>query len=162
MLVCETCDSRIAILRRFNESTSKCPKQDTLFSAKYCFNLGGQETSRHGCKMLAATQNINTNKQNQLKITKETQFCCSCVRLLVHRFTFSLLYENIRFKNVVDENILPNSWQENDLVFSSEFEKNSIINNNIKSPLSSPPPPPPPPPPPTHTHTLKISMLRVQ
>ena len=63
-------------------------------------------------KMLAATQNSNTNKQNQLKITKETLnsiFCCSCVRLLVHRFTFSMLYENIRIKNVVDENILPNS-----------------------------------------------------
>ena len=63
-------------------------------------------------KMLAAAQNINTNKENQLKITKETlisNFCCSCVRLLVHRFTFSMLYENIRIKNVVDENILPNS-----------------------------------------------------
>ena len=44
-------------------------------------------------KMLAATQNINTSKQNQLKIAKETlisNFCCSCVRLLVHRFTFSI------------------------------------------------------------------------
>ena len=61
-------------------------------------------------KMLAATQKSNTNKQNQFKITKETlnsNFCCSCVRLLVHRFTFSMLYENIRIKNVVDENILP-------------------------------------------------------
>ena len=38
-------------------------------------------------------QNITTNKQNQLKITKETLisiFGCSCVRLLVHRFTFSI------------------------------------------------------------------------
>ena len=63
-------------------------------------------------KMLAATQKSNINKQNQLKITKETlssNFCCSCVRLLVHRFTFSMLYENIRIKKVVDENILPNS-----------------------------------------------------
>ena len=63
-------------------------------------------------KMLAATQNSNTNKQNQLKITKETlnsNVCRSCVRLLVHRFTFSMLYENIRIKNDVDENILPNS-----------------------------------------------------
>ena len=62
-------------------------------------------------KMLAATQNSNTNKQNQLKITKETlnsNVCRSCVRLLVHRFT-SMLYSNIRIKNVVDENILPNS-----------------------------------------------------
>ena len=63
-------------------------------------------------KMLAATQNISTNKQNQFKITKETLFsifCCSYVRLLVHRFTFSMLYENNHVKNVVDENILPNS-----------------------------------------------------
>ena len=60
-------------------------------------------------KMLAVTQNINTNKQNQLKIRKETcisNFCCSCVRLLVYRFTYSMLYENIRVKNVFDENIL--------------------------------------------------------
>ena len=45
-------------------------------------------------KMLAATQNINTNRQNLRKITKETlisNFCCSCVRLLVHRFTLSML-----------------------------------------------------------------------
>ena len=62
--------------------------------------------------MLAATQNINTNELNQLKITKETlisTFCCSCVRLLAHRFSFSMLYEDIRVKNVVDENIFPNS-----------------------------------------------------
>ena len=61
-------------------------------------------------KMLAAAQNINTNKQNQLKIRNETlisNFCCSYVRLLVHRFTYSMLYENIRVKKVVDENILP-------------------------------------------------------
>ena len=60
-------------------------------------------------KMLAVMQNIIAN---QLKITKETlfsNFCCSCVRLLVHRFTFNMLYENIHVKNVVDENILPNS-----------------------------------------------------
>ena len=78
-------------------------------------------------KMLAAMQNINTNKQNQLKITKETfisNVCCSCVRLLVHRFNFSMLYENIPVKNFVDKNILPNSvyLARNDLVFSSEFE----------------------------------------
>ena len=56
-------------------------------------------------KMLAATQNINTNKQNQLKIRKETlisNFCCSCVRLLVHRFTYSV--NNILFKYKVHRN----------------------------------------------------------
>ena len=66
-------------------------------------------------KMLAATQNINTNKQNELKIRKETlipNICCSCVRLQLcastgTQFTYSMLYENIRVKNVVDENILP-------------------------------------------------------
>ena len=46
-------------------------------------------------KMLTATQNINTNgKKNQHKITKEqliSKLCCSCVRLLVHRFIFSML-----------------------------------------------------------------------
>ena len=99
-------------------------------------------------EMLAATQNINTNKQNQLKITKETlisNFCCSCVRLLVHRFTFSMkifalkmLSMKIFFQNLF-------VWHGNDLVFNSEFEKNSIINNNIKVA-------PCPPPPSTHTH----------
>ena len=94
-------------------------------------------------KMLAATQKFNTNKQNQLKIRKETlisNFCCSCVRLLVHRITFNMLYENIRVKNVVHEDILSNSvkfW-----CFYSEFEKNSIKNNNIKTAILPP-----------HTHT---------
>ena len=64
-------------------------------------------------KMFAATLNINANKQNQLKITKETlisELCCSCVRLLVHRFNFSMLLEkNIRVIYIVDENNLPNS-----------------------------------------------------
>ena len=97
------------ILRRFNESTLKCPKLDNLFSAKYWFNLRDRKRRVMAAKMLAVTQQ-----------TKSTQkyFCCSCVRLLVHRFTFSMLYENIRVKNknvvdknknVVDKNILPNS-----------------------------------------------------
>ena len=78
-------------------------------------------------KMLAATHNINTNKQNQLKRTKETfisNFCCSCVRLLVHRFTFSLLSENIHVKNVVMKIFfqIVFVWQETDLVLSYEFE----------------------------------------
>ena len=94
----------------------------------YRLNLGGQDTSRMASKMLAATQNINTNKQNQPKITIEkfiSNFCCSCVRLLVHKFSFSMLYENIRVKNVVDEIFFQILfvWQENDLVLSSEFEK---------------------------------------
>ena len=64
-------------------------------------------------KMLAAPQNIITNKQNQFKITKETLFsnfaAVVCVYWYLQRFTFSVLYENIRVKNVVDENILQNS-----------------------------------------------------
>ena len=48
----------------FNESTSKCPKQDALFSAKYWFNVDGQETSRHGCK------NVGRDAKNQYKQTK--------------------------------------------------------------------------------------------
>ena len=72
-------------------------------------------------------RSIQTNK-NQLKITKETLIsncCCSCVRLLVHRFTFSMLCKNIRVKMlsmIIFLQILF-VWQENDLVFSSEFEK---------------------------------------
>ena len=108
-------------------------------------------------QMLAATQNINTNKQNQLKITKETlisKFCCSCVRLLVHSlplvcymkiFALKMLSMKIFFQILF-------VWQENDLVFSSEFEKISIQNNNIKI---APCPPP-------HTDTLKFSILRDQ
>ena len=60
-------------------------------------------------KMLAATQNINTNKQNQLKITKETLISIFAAAVCVYRFTLSMLYENIRVKNGVEENILPNS-----------------------------------------------------
>ena len=83
-------------------------------------------------KMLSAMQNTNTNKQNQLKITKETlifNFCCSCVRLLVHRFTFSMLYENVRVKMLSMKIFFQILfvWQETGLVFNSEFEKNSII-----------------------------------
>ena len=77
-------------------------------------------------KMMAATQNINTNKQNQLKITKKTLisiFCCNCVRLLVHRFTFSMLYENIRVKMLSMKIFFQILfvWQ-----FSSKFEKKAI------------------------------------
>ena len=72
-------------------------------------------------EMLAATQKINTNKQNQLKITKETfisNFSCSCVRLLVHKFTFSMLYENVRVKMLLMKTFFQILfvWQENDLV----------------------------------------------
>ena len=38
-----------------------------LFSAKYWFNLGGQETSRHGCK------NVGSNAKHQYKEPKSTQ-----------------------------------------------------------------------------------------
>ena len=54
-------------MSRFNESTSKCPKQDTIFSAKYWFNLSGQETSRHGYK------NVSSHTKQQYKQTKSTQ-----------------------------------------------------------------------------------------
>ena len=84
-------------------------------------------------KMLAATQNSNTNKQNQLKITKEklnSNFCCSCVRLLVHRFTFSMLYENICiYLKMLSTKVFFQIlfvWQENGLLFSSEIEKTPL------------------------------------
>ena len=88
-------------------------------------------------KMLAATQKSNINKQNQLKITKETlssNFCCSCVRLLVHRFTFSMLYENIRIKKLPMKIFFQILfvWQENDLVFSSEFAKKASKTTTTK------------------------------
>ena len=57
-----------------------CLKEGTLFSARYWFNLGGQETLRHGCKNVGSVQ---TNKMNYTLISN---FCCSCVRLLVHKF----------------------------------------------------------------------------
>ena len=64
-----------------------------------------------------------------------------------------MLYENICVKNVFDENILPNSvWlQENDLVFSSAFEKVALKQQNRNIPL--------PPPPPPHTH-IKIQRAK--
>ena len=89
-------------------------------------------------KMLAATQKTNANKQNQLKITKETlisNFCCRCVRLLVHRFSFSMLYKiNIRVRMLSMKIFFQFLFvrQENDLVFSSEFEKITLKNNSIK------------------------------
>ena len=63
-------------------------------------------------KMLAATQNINANKQNQLKITKETLNLNFAALVCVYWYTgLSLVcyLENIRAIYVVDENILPNS-----------------------------------------------------
>ena len=98
--------------------------QDTLFSAKYWFKLGGQETSRHGCINVGSDANINTNKQNQLKITKETlisNFCCSFVRLPVHRFTMKIFALKMLSMKLFVQNMFV--WQENDLVFSTEFEK---------------------------------------
>ena len=62
-------------------------------------------------KMMTATLNINTNKKST-QITKETlisKLFCSCVRLLVHRFIFSMTLGNIRVIFVMDDNSLPNS-----------------------------------------------------
>ena len=54
-------------------------------------------------KMLAATQNINANKENQLKITNETLvYWCTGLSLVCY-------LENIFVIYVFDENILPNS-----------------------------------------------------
>ena len=101
-------------------------------------------------KMLAATQNINTNKQNQLKITKETlisNFCCSCVRLLVHRFTLVCYIEIFALKMLSMKLFFQILfvWQENDLVASSEIEKIALKQQHKIAPC--------PPPPPLHTHT---------
>ena len=84
---------------------------NVLFSAKYWVNLQcrwpGKRRDRTA-KMLTATQNIDTNEKYRHKIAKEThisKLCCSCVRLLVHRFIFSVLPgKNICDRHVVDEN----------------------------------------------------------
>ena len=78
-------------------------------------------------KMLAATQNINTNKQNHFKITKSIFAAVVCVYwytglplvCYMKIFALKMLSMKIFFQILFD-------WQENDLVFSSEFEKNSI------------------------------------
>ena len=60
---------------------------------------------------------------------------------------------NIRIIYVVDENILPNifDWQENDLVFSSEFEKKHYKKQqHINIPI-----------PYTHTTQIKIQHVKV-
>ena len=62
-------------------------------------------------KMLAAAQNSNTNKQNQLKITNETLNSIFAAVVCVYWYTCIPLvcYMKIfEFKTVVDENILPN------------------------------------------------------
>ena len=70
---------------------------NVLFSAKYWtrFNLDGQGNMTE--------KNVDSDAKYQYKrkisnfgveITKETlipKLCCSCVRLLVHRFIFSVL-----------------------------------------------------------------------
>ena len=89
-------------------------------------------------KMFAATQNINANKQNQLKITKETLILSISFAAVVCVYWYTGLSlacysENIPVIYVVDETILPNLfvWQENDLVFSSEFEKLALQKTTI-------------------------------
>ena len=119
----------IAFLRRFNEITSKCPKQDTLFPAKYWFNLGGQEKSRHGCK------NVGSDAKHQYKQTKSTQNnkrdSCLIFAAVVCVYWYTGLPLVCYMKifalnvNVVDEIFFQILfvWQENDLVFSSVFKK---------------------------------------
>ena len=59
-----------------------------------------------------------------------SELCCSCVRLLVHRFIFSMLLgkysRNICYLYMLSMKLFFQIlfvWKENDLVFSSEFEK---------------------------------------
>ena len=102
-------------------------------------------------KILAETQNINADKQNQLKITHSSLIFAAVVCV----YWYSMLYDNIRIK-ILSMKIFFQIlfvWEENDLVFSSELEKIALKQQHKNSPL---------PPPPTHTHTLKFSMLRVQ
>ena len=79
-------------------------------------------------KMLAATQNINTNKQKQLKIARDS---CQLFAAVVCVYWYTGLPLVCYMKifalnvNVVDEIFFQILfvWQENDLVFSSDFEK---------------------------------------
>ena len=119
----------ITVLRRFNETTSKCPKQDTLFSAKYWFNLGGQETSCHG------SNNVGSDAKHQYKQTKSSQNnkrdSCLIFAAVVCVYWYTGLSLVCYLKifalnvNVIGEIFFQILfvWQENDLVFSSVFEK---------------------------------------
>ena len=72
-------------------------------------------------KIFEPTQNINADKQNQLKITHSSLIFAAVVCV----YWYSMLYDNIRIK------ILPMKiffqilfvWEENDLVFSSDWKK---------------------------------------
>ena len=68
---------------------------NVLSMAEYWFNLGGQgNVARHDCKNCGNYAKHQSNNQNQLKTQKETLISkrrCSYVRLLVHRFIFSML-----------------------------------------------------------------------
>ena len=96
-------------------------------------------------KILAATQNINADKQNQLKITHLSLVFAAVVCV----YWYSMLYDNILAK-ILSMKIFFQIlfvWEENDLVFSSELEKKVLKQQHKKSP--------PLPPPPPHTH-IKI------
>ena len=96
-------------------------------------------------KILAETQNINADKQNQLKITHSSLIFAAVVCV----YWYSMLYDNIRIK-ILSMKIFFQIlfvWEENDLVFSSELEKIAFKQQHKNSPL--------PPPPPPHTH-IKI------
>ena len=95
-------------------------------------------------KILAATQNIKADKQNQLKITHLSLVFAAVVCV----YWYSMLYDNIGVE-ILSMKIFFQIlfvWEENDLVFSSELEKIALKQQHKNSP---------PPPPPPHTH-IKI------
>ena len=94
-------------------------------------------------KILAVTQNINADKQNQLKITHSSLIFAAVVCV----YWYSMLYDNILAK-ILSMKIFFQIlfvWEENDLVFSSELEKIALKQQHKNSP-------PAPPHPHTHTH----------
>ena len=120
-----------------------------------------RETSRHECKKVGSDAKYQCKQTKSTQITKETlisKLCCSCVRLLVHMFIFCMplgkYYRYIWCLCMSSMKIFFQIlfvWQENDLVFSSEFEKISSQKKHKKVPF------------PTHKqHKLKFSMLRFQ
>ena len=89
-------------------------------------------------KILAATQNINAAKQNQLKITHSSLIFAAVVCV----YWYSMLYDNIHIK-ILSMKIFFQIlfvWEENDLVFSSELEKIALKQQHKNSPPAPPPP----------------------
>ena len=120
-------------------------------------------------------QNVGSDAKHQYKQTKSTQnnkrdsclifaavvcvYWYTGLPLVCYRKIFAL---NVNVVEIFFQILFV--WQENDLVFSSVFEKIKLKQQRKNSPPPCTPPPPAPPPPQKkkNPHTLKFNMLRVQ